>query len=306
MVTDFNPSRAWFIKLGEGGKWEKDCIEKSNSLRLGFNSAPYEICLQGKWDEVREPLKKAGYKKISDTIRQVKCFYESDENTLWITFYSDRLWWCFSKREIILLSDKSKTRPVIGKWECTDHLGGMLYTHQLSGKLLRVQRFQGTICAVKEFDYLLDKIRGVARSDVLSARKSLSELEQNIEAIIRDLTPKDFEILIDLIFRQAGWQRAGVLGESQKTLDLELSSPITSTRYGVQIKSEASLSSFEKYKKDFQSMLGFECFYFVVHTPKSGLAQAKETKSVKLLLPQQIARLTVKYGLADWVIAKAG
>ena len=301
-----NPSKAFFIKLGSRGKWEQSCIEQDKTLRLGFNEIPYELCIAGKWDQVKENLTKAGYRKVTDTVRQVACFYESGEEVLWVTFYGDRLWWCFSKREVKLLPDKSKTRPVIGQWQSTDLKGQPLEMSQLSGKLLRVQRFQGTICSVKEFDYLVQKIKGVVRKEVEITKKTLLELEQNIEAIIRDFTPKDFEILIDLIFRQAGWQRVSVLGETQKTLDLYLTSPITNERYGVQIKSEASLKDFEHYKIEFQNMQGYERFYFAVHTPLSGLTQAQETQKVKLLLLKNVARLVVKYGLADWVIAKAG
>jgi len=306
MAVDFNPSKAFFIKLGEGGKWEENCIKTGNTLRFGFNAAPHEGCLKREWDVVGETLKQAGYKKIKDTIRQIECFYHSDESVLWVTFYADRLWWCFSKPRVTLLPDKSKTRFVIGKWQSTDLIGKPLYLNQLSGKLLRVQRYQGTICAVIEFDYLLQKLKGVVRADVRAAQKALTELEQSIEIIIRDLTPKDFEILIDLIFRQAGWQRAGILGGPQKTLDLELLSPITSERFGVQIKAEADLVDFETYKASFHNMQDFDCFYFAFHTPKGGLEQAKETKRVKLLRPRQIAHLVTKYGLADWVIAKAG
>src|SRR5205823_2994170 len=50
---------------------------------------------------------------------QIKKFYEADEKVLWLTFYANKMWWCFSKPKIALLPDKSKTRPVIGKWHDT-------------------------------------------------------------------------------------------------------------------------------------------------------------------------------------------
>ncbi len=34
-----------FIKLGLGGEWEKDCIETDGTIRLGFNEASHELCL---------------------------------------------------------------------------------------------------------------------------------------------------------------------------------------------------------------------------------------------------------------------
>jgi len=51
--------------------------------------------------------------------------------------------------------------------------------------------------------------------------------------------------------------------------------------------------------------------YFVVHSPKSSLikelerADPETQKLVRLWLPEDIARLTVNYGLVDWVLGKA-
>jgi hypothetical protein len=120
------------------------------------------------------------------------------------------------------------------------------------------------------------------------------------------LHPKDFEILVDLIFRQAGWQRVSVLGETQKLIDLDLLSPVTSERYAVQVKSKANRAEFESYKQKFADMQGYTRCYFVVHTPSTDLVEAKApTDTIKLLQPKDVARLAAKYGLADWVIDKA-
>ena len=59
---------------------------------------------------------------------------------------------------------------------------------------------------------------------------------------------KDFETLVDLLFRQAGWRRLSVLGETMKYADLELEEPITMERYQVQIKSAADLGDFARYR----------------------------------------------------------
>ncbi len=302
------PSQALYIKLGRGGAWESDCIIRDQTLRLGYREASYDLCLQGKWDEVLEEMRtirKDAGAATRDT-HQIRLFYESDETVLWITFFGDRLYWCFSERQITLLPDQSKTRPVIGQWRSTEITGRPLQKNQLSGSLLSMEGFRGTICTVKEFGYLVQKINGQVLKDVEEATEALSTLEQKIEALIRRLHWKDFEILADLIFRQAGWQRVGVLGETEKIIDLDLLSPITVERYAVQIKSKANLEEFESYQQKFADMQGYTRLYFVVHTPSNDLAQAEDgsTEEVELLLPKDIAHLAVKYGLADWIIAK--
>ncbi|MBA3356762.1 MAG: hypothetical protein H0U18_12670 [Pyrinomonadaceae bacterium] len=128
------------------------------------------------------------------------------------------------------MEDKSKTRPVIGQWRPTDINDKPLQKNQLSGRLLSTEGFRGTICSVKEFDYLVQRINGKPLKQKAEAEKALLTLEEKIETLIRGVHQKDFEILIDLIFRQAGWQIVSVLGGTQKTIDLDLLSPITLKR----------------------------------------------------------------------------
>ncbi len=171
-----------------------------------------------------------------------------------------------------------------------------------------MQGFRGTICSVKEFEYLVQKINGKVLNANEEATDALSILEDKIEVLICSLHWKDFEILVDLIFRQAGWHRMGTVGGTEKTLDLDLLSPITSERYAVQVKSKASLAQFKNYQQRFEDMLGYRRSYFVVHSPSKDLIQAEDQMSddFQLWLPKQLAVLAVRYGLADWIIGKAG
>jgi hypothetical protein len=48
MTVEFiKPSSALYIKLGRGGKYEREAIER-NHLRLGYREISHELCLQGK------------------------------------------------------------------------------------------------------------------------------------------------------------------------------------------------------------------------------------------------------------------
>jgi hypothetical protein len=209
-------------------------------LRLGYRETSHEYCLAGQWDKVQAELEKSQRSKAAVTsgTNQIRSFYEAGENVLWVTFWKGALWWCFSKPEVRQLEDKSKTRPVIGKWHSHDIKGKPLVMSQLSGRLLAMQGFQGTICSVREARYLVNRINGVQPKEVKEAEDALLQLEQKVEAVVRNLTWRDFELLIDLIFRQAGWQRVSDLGGTMKSLDLDLISPVTSERYGVQVKSK--------------------------------------------------------------------
>jgi len=78
-----------------------------------------------------------------------------------------------------------------------------------------------------------------------------------VQSAICELHWKDFETLVDLLFRQAGWRRLSVLGETMKYADLELEEPITTERYQVQIKSAADTADFARYRGQFEGR-GFQ------------------------------------------------
>lgn len=300
--------KALFIKLGERGIWERDCIQ-NGLLRLGYNQLPHDQCISSRWDDVRRAFPEgADQGSVSRHINQVRHFYEEPSTTLWITFYSDRLWWCFSNPTVTQLPDQSKTRPVIGHWQDKDINGSPLIKGKISGKLLAVQGFQGTICTVKELKYLLHKINGTVEKHVSEAESAIEALESALIPIIKNLHPKDLETLTDLLFRQGGWQRTGVAGETEKDIDLDLMSPITQERIAVQVKSKASISVYQAYQSKFSDMSGFSRFYFVTHSPHSSLAAlADQTTDDTFVFwgAKELARQAARNGLTGWLIDKA-
>ncbi len=306
-MTKISANKVLFIKLGQGGEYERDCIEKDQTLRLGYNEIDHELCINQQWDKVHDYFTTEENSKTfvaTSHTNQIKQFYEEDEQTLWITFYVNKLWWCFSKPTIILLPDKTKNRPVIGKWSDRDINGNLLLSGNISGKLLKTQGFRGTICSVPEEKYALAKINCEQLSEVVEVEKALNELKSKLTSLIQNLQWKDFETLVDLIFRQAGWQRVGETGKTQKTLDLELLAPVTGERAIVQIKTQSDLQEFLKYQDYFATMSDYDKFFYVVHTAKNKLASYENETETKLYLVDKVAELTISAGLVEWVIKK--
>jgi hypothetical protein len=301
-------AKVLFIKLGESGEWERECIS-NETLRLGYREIPHDLCLTGDWEKARDAFPpSADPGSVTRHINQVQQFYEEPAETLWITFFSDRLWWCFSIPCIVQLPDGSKTRQVIGRWSDKDIKGTPLLKGRLSGKLLAVQGFQGTICSVKEREYLLHKINGTSEPHIAEAQHAVERLEMAVVPIIRNLHPKDLETLTDLIFRQAGWQRTGVAGEVEKDIDLDLLSPITQERIAIQVKSKASEAAYRSYQAKYSDMRGFSRFYFVTHSPNSALAKISlESNDGSFVFwgAEELARQAVRNGLVGWLLDKA-
>jgi hypothetical protein len=304
---EVRPSKVRYIKLGQGGEWEEECIEQEHTLRIKFLEADHALCLAGKWKAISKHYQNHGMAEgpANGFANQIREFYEDDGSALWLTFYKRLLWWCFSKPAVRLMKDKTKTKEAVGGWKCKDIDGSLLSVDNLSGKLLRVQGFRGTICQVKEAEYVLRKINGEELPETKQAREALAGLCESLEQLIQHLHWKDFEILVDLIFRQAGWQRLGVLGKTEKALDLELLSPVLGLRAFVQIKSSSDVEEFREYCEAFDQMPQFQQMFYVVHTPNDALSRAKPTDDrIKLILLDDVAKLTVSGGLVEWLIEK--
>lgn len=118
---------------------------------------------------------------------------------------------------------------------------------------------------------------------------------------IKELHWKDFELLVDLVFRAAGWIRESVLGQHAKGLDLELREPIMGDKYIVQVKSQAGLADVVSTAEQF-SHLEYRRIFFVVHSPENSITIAKKfPKRVEIVTPERLAAMAADAGLARWI-----
>lgn len=307
-MESITASKALFIKLGPKGSWEKDCIEQG-ILMLGYHEVSHHLAVAGDWEKAR-----GSFPSITDAgtvtrhVDQVRQFYEEPASTLWVTFYADCLWWCYAAEGVTCDENLTKTRRCVNGWSSVDIRDQPLLKGRLSGKLLAVQSFQGTVCLVRELPYLLHKLNGTNEPRVAAAQVAIASLIEATIPIIKNLHPKDFETFVDLIFRQAGWQRTGVAGGVERDIDLDLLSPITQERIAVQVKSKSTLPVFRDYQLRFQDMQGFSKFYFVTHSPNTALAAIpKESVDGVFVIWDEydLAGLAVRNGLVGWLVDRA-
>jgi len=302
-----NVSNVFFIKLGKGNEFAKECIE-NNYIKLDYRTVNHELCMIQDWEAVKDyfiQIEKTKKQVATNHTNQIKQFYTADEDTLWITFNDNKLLWCFAHSEITPHNDNTKTRPVVGRWFDIDVKGNSLLTSNLSGNLLKTHGFQGTICNVSENEYLISKLKGEEKQEIKEVKIALNQLRDKLASLIRHIQWQDFEILIDLIFRQMGWQRVSVLGKDLKTLDLELVSPVIGERAVVQIKTGADLKSYKDYLERFESMQEYDKFFFIVSAPEKDLINYDNSKDkIKLYLTDDVASLVISAGLTNWVINK--
>jgi hypothetical protein len=302
-ATQIIPSKGLYIKLGSSGIWEKESLE-SGILRFGYQET-FDAAAASDWEKVLNEWIKIRNGDVGTAKRdvlQIRYFFEASADTVWITFRPGVLWWCFAKPEVKLHPDgEGSYRETVDGWHNEDINGGKLSSEKLSGNLLKVQLFQGTICEIKEFEYLKRKLNGQFLPEVEEAARAENEMVKRIIALMRLLTWQDFEILVDLVFVNSGWRRLGQVGKTQKAVDIELMLPTTGERAFVQIKSAATKQDLADYSDRLKDSQAYDRMFFVWHSGDVGRVEAK---NVALIGPDRLAKMVFDSGLTSWLREK--
>ncbi|MGC4073064.1 MAG: restriction endonuclease [Nibricoccus sp.] len=298
-------TQALFIKLGSGGEWEDECIKRS-VLRIGFRKIPHELCLAGDWRSVREKFLEDGCTKGTAQMHttELERFYTADKFTLWITFSNNRLYWGFVGGPVKTTREGYKERVVIRGWRNEDINGAPLHSSQLSSKLTQVSGYRGTICNVTEFCYLKDRLNGTLPPEVQVAQRARGALLVTLEPLIQNLTWRDFETLVDMVFTAGGWRRIGVLGKNEKDIDLDLQQPVTRERLFVQVKSKCDTATLRKISTSIRSKPEYHRAFAVTHSFTGKLPNGLDPR-LKLVQVSELSPLVLDAGLTDWLLEKS-
>lgn len=296
-------SRSHYIKLGRSGDWEAESL-RDGVLRFGYREAPHDLCVQGDWQAVWEAMKlvRGDAGAATRDVNQIRAYYEADEQSIFITFIGGLLYWCRPAGPVELLDDRSHRRATTDGWRNTSVGGSLLSADRLSGRLLKVQMFRGTICDVRAEDYLLRKLSDQFPPEVAAAEEAERALMEAIVGLMRLLTWQDFELLVDLVFSSSGWRRVSQVGRTQKTVDLELILPSTAERAFVQVKSQATSAALDDYVERLAKAEAYDRMFFVWHT--GAIAEDRNPAGVILLGPQKLARMVLDAGLSSWLREK--
>jgi len=221
------------------------------------------------------------------------------EADLFITFANGLLHWCRPTGPVEVLSDGGRQRDTVDGWKSCSHQGISLSSDRISGNLLKVQMFRGTICRVKPFAYLIRKLNDELSPEVAEAEAAESALVVAITRLMGLLTWQDFELLVDLVFSSSGWRRLGQAGRTQKTVDLELVLPTTGERAFVQVKSQANNLNFRDYAARFDNADLYDRMFFVWHAGR--VTEDVGTEGITLIGPERLSRMALEAGLSSWI-----
>jgi len=310
-------TRALYIKLGEGNRWAQLSFD-SNTLRFGFARVPHTMALAaaaaGNFTPIRDFYEQKPHIAAGTATRysnEIREFYTAGTDVLWITFAKGRMWWCFADGEVIPNLDGdpevsgSRYRKATSGWSDRDLTGKTLSINGLRGSLTTTAGFRGTICRVREFDYLLRRLNGqetAATEAVRAARKTLIDA---VTPLIPGLHWKDFELLVELVMTQGGWRRVSATGGAQHTIDLELELPLTGERALVQVKSKLDQQTAEKVASNLVENAGGSRVFIAYHTTGPDELSIDQ-ENVTVIGPKALAEHVVNLGLTTWIMEKVG
>lgn len=253
LAAKIAPRRVRYIKLGDGGRWEKTCLERS-LLYIGFGTHEperFRLCASGRWDDLERSLLAENPNKgrATNVKHQLEIFFEDDGTILWITFHAGRLYWASVDGSVPEPSAEmgGSVRRMRDGWRDRDLRGEPLAMDRLSGRLTKLAAYRGTSCDVDDADYAVHRINGEKVEAVENALGAVGALEEAAIPLMRLLTPKDFELLVDLVFSTSGWRRVGIVGGTTEALDIDLVLPTTGERAFVQVKSQTDSKQLADY-----------------------------------------------------------
>ena len=303
-AVTISPSRVRYIKLGEGGRWEKDCVDRG-VLRIGFGTAEseqFKLCQARRWDEVSASFVTNGKTKGTATkfTNELRTFFDDNGSILWVTFVGERLYWGMvdqspPKQDLNL---HGVYRTIRDGWRCADVNGGLLTKDRLSGALTKLAAYQGTSCDVDVSEYVIRRINGKKPPEVERAIVASNEVKASALGLMKLLGPRDFELLVDLVFTTSGWRRVGIVGKTQKTLDLDLVLPSTGQRAFVQVKAKTTSAELLEYVAKIEDH--YDRMFYVFHSGEA----VTDDERVTVVGPEQLAELVMDAGLVSWLIQK--
>jgi hypothetical protein len=310
------PKSVRYVKLGKGGQWEQESLDKG-VLRFGFESADpdtLKLCRDGRWDEIRRGWHEDGgfaAHTSSSFSNQMRAFFEDSGSTLWVTFIDDKLYFGFlepgepERANPHNDKDWSSFRRVRGGWRCLDAREGLLTRTSLPGTITKLSMFRSTTCNVSDHEYLVNRINGKRSKEVEAADKARASLLEALTTLIRRLHDRDFEVLVDMAFVNAGWRRLGRVGGNEPVKDLDLEMPLTRERAYVQIKCSTDQDVLNSVVADYQARDHYTRLFFVYHTSPGYLENHWEDSGVVLIGGTEVARMALESGLSDWIIDRS-
>ena len=303
------PKSVRYIKNGRRGQWWQ-AARANNQIHAGWKSVPHKLLVTPDFSKIRQLLKTEFGARQGSTqdFNALRDLLETPSQHIWVTFEDGCMWWCMARDGVIVnpsgeSSEKGNfwltcNRP----WSNQSLKGRLLAISDLPGAVTSTAGFKATVCTPKAWQAILRIIRGERDPDAIAAAKARSDYEQAVLKMIKRLSPKDFEHLVDHILARTGWARISRVGKSREGVDIEAENPAVNEIAFVQVKSSANQRVLDDYIERFTQRRQFYArMIFAVHTPIGELEPPTDTEAVQVWTDDRLAHLVVRLGLGEWV-----
>lgn len=308
MVKIVLPKSVRYVKNGRGGQWWQ-AARANNQIHLGWKSVPHELLLMPDFPKIRQLLKAefGSRRGATQDFNALSDLLITPSQHIWMTFQDGCMWWCTAFDGAI--TNPNGESPEKGNfwlacnrpWSNQSLKGRLLAISDLPGSVTRTAGFKGTVCTPKAWQAVLRIIRDERDPDATSTANARSAYQQTVLTVVKRLSPKDFEQLIDHILTRTGWARISTLGKTREGIDIEAENLAVGEIAFVQVKSSANQQVLNDYIERFQKRREiYSRMIFAVHSP-AGKLTAPTDHAVQVWTGDRLAQLVVRLGLGEWV-----
>ena len=291
-----------YVKNGRGGQWWP-IARHNNQIHVGWKTVPHELLLKPDFPKIKQFLKEEyGAKKgATQDFNALRDLLDEPSKHIWITFEDGYMWWCtvfdganinpngesLEKGNFWLNCNRS--------WSNKSLKDRLLDTSRLPGTVTRTAGFKGTICTPKAWQAVLRIIRDEKDPDATCAANARSNYQQAVLTMVKRLSPKDFEQLIELILIRAGWSRISTLDKTLEGIDIAVENPAVREIAFVQVKSTADQKVLKDYIERFQRRREtYARMIFAVHSP-TGKLRLPNDHAIQVWTGNHLAQLVVRW-----------
>jgi hypothetical protein len=303
------PTSVRYVKNGRGGQWWA-AARTSGQVHLGWRSIPKHLLLRPDFHKLKKVVRSHFRSRPGATqdFNALRDLLDRPSERLWITFQDGYMWWC-TVLDGATVNPEGETvhkgnfwltckRP----WSNRSLNGKLLAVSNLPGTVTATGGFKATVCTPKDWQTVIRIIQDEKDPDAAKVSEARGEYEKAIRKIVKRLSWRDFEQLIDFILTRTGWARVSTLGKTREGIDVEAVNLTTNEIAFAQVKSSATQEVLDDYVKRFNKRRDhYARMIFAVHTPKGRLATPNDSSAVQLWTVDRVAGLVVRLGLGEWV-----
>ncbi len=314
MLTENFPKSVRYVKNGEGGKWWS-AAKRDAQIHAGWTTVPRNLLQSADIARIRElDPRLFGRTQGAATSDRNALFALLDRPSqhLWVTFQDGDMWWCTVQDTIQVNPDEQSGErgnfwlTCATPWTNRSLNGRALAMSDLPGTVTSTAGFRATVCTPRSWEQILRAVRDEMDPDCVAASQARQAYEASLQQLVRRLSPKDFEVLIDLILSRDGWARIATLGGTREGIDLEVENAAAGEIAFVQVKSRADQGVLSDYVTRFAARRErYARMIFAVHTVDGALVSPPESP-VQIWSGPRIAELVVRSGLGDWLAKRIG